>query len=66
MVSRPVLVKYNDSLIKEGAYVVTGSDGLHPVFGKVEELLVLLGALVHRVKALYFDDHHHSYVVTDS
>ena len=67
MVSRPVWVKCSGSLVKKGAYLITGSDGLHPIFGKVEELLVLSDALVllvHLVKTLYFDDHYHAYVVT--
>ena len=67
MVSRPEWVKHNGSLIKKGADLITWSDGVHPISGKVEELLVLSGALVllvHIVKTLYFDDHYHAYVVT--
>ena len=46
--------------------MVIGSDGLHPTFGKVEELLVIvdiLVILVHIVKTQYFDDHYHAFVV---
>ena len=46
MISRPTWAKWNGSLIKRGAFVVIGSDGLHPTFGKVEELLVIVDMLV--------------------
>ena len=64
MISRPTWAKLNGSLIKRGVFVIIGSDGLHPIFGKVEELLVILNTLVllvHVVKtqrsnhALYCD-----------
>ena len=48
-------MKRNGSLIQKGAYLITGSDGLHPIFGKVDELLVVSDALVllvHIVKTL--------------
>lgn len=60
-------MKRNGCLIKKSAYLITGSDGLHPILGKVEELLILSDALVlfvPPVKVLYFDDHYHAYVVT--
>ncbi len=66
MISRPTWAKRNGSLIKLGAFVITGSDGLHPTFGKVEELLVILDMLVllvRSVKTQYFDDHFHAFVV---
>lgn len=66
MISRPTWAKQNGSLIKRGVFVIIGSDGLHPIFGKVEELLVILNTLVllvHVVKTQYFDDHYHTFVV---
>ena len=60
MISRPTWAKRNGSLIKQGEII-----GLHPIFGKVEELLVILDmlVLVHVVKTQYFDDHYHAFVV---
>ena len=66
IISRPVWAKRNGSLIKKGAYLLIGSDSLHPIFGKVEELIVILGVLVllvHITRTQYFDEHYHAYVV---
>ena len=47
-------------------YVITGSDGLHPTFSKVTDLLVILDVAVIEVShcvVQYFDSHYHAYVV---
>ena len=50
------------------AYVVIHFDGLDPVFGRLDELLVVGGSTIifHTTdcKVLYFDDHYHAYVIS--
>lgn len=50
-------------------YVIIGSDGLNPIFGRVDDILVLGGdlcILVTHCKVDYFDDHYHAYVIHPS
>lgn len=48
-------------------YVIIKSDGLDPVFGQLDNILVIGGNLVIFVLyicgVLFFDDHYHAYVV---
>lgn len=46
--------------------MIIDSDGLDPVFGRLEELLVIGGDMVIFVVSLckvYFDPHYHAYVI---
>lgn len=47
-------------------YLVTGSDGLDPVFSRLDDLMLIGGDMVVFVvstcKVLYFDSHYHAYV----
>ena len=49
------------------AYAIIKSDGLDPVFGYVEDLIVLEGMsivfVVSLCNVLFFDDHYHSYAI---
>ena len=49
------------------AYVIIKSDGLDPVFGYVEDLIVLEGMsivfVVSLCNVLCFDDHYHSHAI---
>lgn len=68
-VVRPTWVKTEGITIKKGAYIITGSDGMHPIFGKVLDLLVLLNMVVIEVMLCpveYFDSHYHAYSVIRS
>jgi len=48
-------------------YVITGSDGLDPIFAHLNGIIVIGGSHVifdvHMCKVLYFDDHYHGYVI---
>ena len=49
------------------AYVITGSDGLDPVFSRVDDLMIIGGDMiifiVSTCQVLYFDSHHNAYVI---
>ena len=49
------------------AYLNTGSNGLDPVFSRVDELMMIGGDMIIFVvsifKVLYFDSHYHAYVI---
>ena len=68
VVSRPKWVCRDGVIYKNNnAYVVIGYDGLDPVFGIIEELIVIVGDMVlfcvRNCNVCYFDDHYHAYVV---
>ena len=66
---RPRWVKTDGRTLKKGAIVITGSDGMHPTFSKVLDLLVLLDVLVMEVAQChveYFDSHYHAYLIVQS
>ena len=50
------------------AYVIVGSDGLDPIFGHLDELLVIGGDIVifcvSLCRVLYFHSHYHAYVIS--
>ena len=50
------------------AYLIVDTDGLDPVFGRLDEILVIGGDQVVFVasmcKSLYFDDHYHAYAIS--
>lgn len=61
-------VNNNGILYKNNnVYVIIKSDGLDPVFGQLDNILVIGGNLVIFVlyicEVLFFDDHYHAYVV---
>ena len=65
---RPAWIKKDGILYKNNnAYVITGFDGLDPVFSRVEEILVIGGDfitfLVTVYNTLYFDSHYHAFVI---
>ena len=69
VVSQPDWVKSDGILIKPGAYFIIGTNGLHPMFGKVINILVILDSVILQVshmKSEYFDSHYHAYVVSHS
>ena len=66
-VLQPDWVKTDGILIKPGAHFVISSDGLHPLFGRVINVLIILDNVILEVchmKVDYFDDHYHAYVVS--
>ena len=65
-VSYPKWLKISGITIKKNAFVIIGSDGFHPVFGKVVDILNIVGEVilhVFRYIVDYFDNHFHAYVV---
>ncbi len=63
-ISWPTWVKVLGTTIKRNAYVIIGSDGLHPTFAKIVDILLLLDLVVLHV--CFFDDHYHAYAVVPS
>ena len=49
------------------AYLVTGSDGLDPIFSHLDDLMVMGGDMVIFIVSIcnvrYYDSHYHAYVV---
>lgn len=67
-VSRPYWIKKNGLTFKRSnCYVLIGSDGLNPIIGKVDDILVLVGdvcvLLVSHCIVDYYDKHYHAYVI---
>ena len=65
-VFRPTWVKTDGITYKlNNTYLVVDSDGLDPIFGRLDDLLVVGGNMVIFVimlcKVLYFDSHYHAY-----
>lgn len=52
----------------DNTFVITQSDGLDPIFGQVNDVLVIGGDFVLFVlsmcKVLHFDDHYHAYAIS--
>ena len=50
------------------AYLITGSDGLDPIFSRLDDLFIVGGDLVVFVvslcQVLYFDSHYHAYAIS--
>ena len=66
---RPTWVRINGILYQNNnAYLITSYDGLDPVFGYLNDLMVIGGDkvifMVLMCCVLYFDSHYHSYVVS--
>ena len=65
-VSHPRWVKASGITIKKNVFVIIGTDGFNPVFGKVVDILIIAGIVilhVVRYTVEYFDDHFHAFVV---
>ena len=67
-VFRPSWVRYEGILYKpNNCYLIKASDGLDPIFVKLNEILVIGNSLVvfivQECKVLYFEDHYHSYAI---
>lgn len=67
-VFRPSWVRYDGIMYKaNNCFLIKASDGLDPVFVKLEEILVIGNSLVtffvQECNVLYFEDHYHSYAV---
>ena len=67
MVFQPTWIRKDGVLYKNNnAYLVIGSDGLDPLFGRLDELLVIgnnIVFLVTKCNVLYFDSHYRAYVI---
>lgn len=67
MVFHPRWVRKDGILYKDNIFLITGSDGLDPIFAQLDELLVVGGDLivfiVYPCTTLYFDSHYHAYVI---
>ena len=67
-VFRPRWVCKQSTTYKADAFVIVQSDGLDPIFGQINEILVIGGdSVIFGVsvcKVLYFDDHYHAYVIS--
>lgn len=66
---RPKWVKQNGTLYQgNNAYMITGFDGLDPIFSRLDELLVIGGDIIVYITTVcevsYFDPHYHAYVIS--
>ena len=63
----PRWVRKDGIMYKDNIFLVTGSDGLDPVFAQLDELLVVGGDLIifilHPCTTLFFDSPYHAYAV---
>ena len=67
-ICRPAWVKVDGILYKaNNAYLVVDTDGLDPVFGRLDDILIISSGVVvfnvAKCKTLYFDEHYHAYAV---
>lgn len=65
----PRWVKKDGILYKpDNAYLIVGIDGIDPIFGHLDDILIAANHLmifkVSLCKIVYFDDHYHAYVIT--
>lgn len=66
-VFHPRWVRKDGIVYKDNVFLITGSDGLDPVFVQLDELLVIGGDMivfiVYPCTTLFFDSHYHAYVI---
>ena len=67
-ICRPAWVKVDGIVYKaNNAYLVLGTDGLDPIFGRLDDILVINNSVVAfsvaKCKTLYFDEHYHAYAI---
>ena len=65
----PRWVKKDGILYKpDNAYLIVGIDGIDPIFGRLDDILIAANYLmifkVSLCKVSYFDDHYHAYAIT--
>ena len=70
-VFQPNWVKKNSvNYCNNNCYVMVGTDGIDPLFGHIIDVFIVGGDLillhVYHCQNVYFDDHFHSYVITDT
>ena len=70
-VFHPKWVKKNSiNYCNNNCYVIIGTDGTDPLFGHLIDVYVVGGDLlllhVYHCQTIYFDDHFHSYVISDT
>lgn len=67
-VFRPKWICKLSTMYKEKSFIIIGSDGLDPVFGRIEDILVIAGDYVLFVvvvfNVLYFESHYHAYALS--
>lgn len=67
MVFQPTWIHKDGVLYKNNnAYLVIGSDGLDPLFGRLDEVIVVGNNpvfMITKCNVLYFDSHFHAYVI---
>ena len=60
--------RYGTLYKNNNTYLIIKSDGLDPIFGRLDELMVIGGdsviVILSRCEVLFFDDHYHAYAVT--
>ena len=58
------------SVCNNNYYVMVGTDGIDPLFGHIIDVFIVGGDLillhVYHCQNVYFDNHFHSYVITDT
>lgn len=65
-IARPTWIKVLGTTIRSSAYVITGCDGIYPIFSKIVDVLFLCGIIVLNVfhcNTEYFDDHYHAFAI---
>lgn len=70
-VFQPNWVKKNSvNYCNDNCYVIIGTDDTDPIFGHIIDVYIVGGDLillhVYRCQNVYFDDHFHSYVISDT
>lgn len=67
-VYRPAWVCRQSTIYKEKAFVIIKSDGLDPIFGRIDDVLVIdvdyVMFVLSVVNILHFDDHFHAYAIS--
>jgi len=52
------------------SYIITGFDGLNPIFGKILDIFLIFGKIillyVQKFTSEYYDEHYHSFIVKES
>ena len=63
----PKFIKFENMLLKSGAFVFIGADMLYPQFCKIVELIVFRSSFYLRLQKCqteHFDEHYHSYSIS--
>ena len=70
-VFNPKWVRFQgDFYSTNNSYIVTGSDGLNPTFGKILDIFLICSKIlllyVQKFTCEYYDEHYHSFVISES